>query len=164
MKHLDFQDYSTTYKDDDGDEHETTIRAAKITDDLVYVKDPNTGNNVRREVMTFTGARAVQAGDVFVETERAGVYDFITGEQWEKVGYKSEEESRQNELDSLFDDDESDDRTDEDLFGASGESESDLAPETPTGGESAANDSEEKPAPVAKKAIAKRTLPSARSN
>ncbi|HEY6020931.1 MAG TPA: hypothetical protein VIY48_13830 [Candidatus Paceibacterota bacterium] len=85
-KNLDFQDYSAVVTDADGDEHESTVRAAVITDELVYLKDMN-GNNVRREVPTPTGARQVSVGDVFVETERAGVYDYLTADAWASTGY-----------------------------------------------------------------------------
>ncbi|SRR6266496_1963999 len=86
-KELDFQEYSATITDDDGDEHTTTVRAAVITDDLVYLIDPNTGNKVRREVKTPTGGRQVSLGDVYVETERPGIYDYLTGEAWATTGY-----------------------------------------------------------------------------
>lgn len=90
-KNLDFQDYTATVTDDDGDEHESTVRAAVVTEDLVYIKDQN-GNNVRREVMTPTGGRQVSKGDVYVETDRPGVYDYLTAEAWASTGYGGDAE------------------------------------------------------------------------
>jgi hypothetical protein len=98
MKELEFNDYDGVTTDDDGDEHTTTVRAAVIDEDLVYVKDPNTGNNVRREVMTPTGPRQVSKGDVFVETERAGVYDYLTADAWASTGYGSAAEEDSEEV------------------------------------------------------------------
>lgn len=86
MKELDFQDYTATVTDDDGDDHDSTVRAAVVGEDHVYLKDQN-GNNVRREVMTPTGSRQVSKGDVFVETERPGVYDYLTADAWASTGY-----------------------------------------------------------------------------
>lgn len=92
MKNLEFQDYTQTLTDEDGDEHDHTVRAAVVTDDLVYVTDATTGNRVRREVMTPTGQRQVIAGDVFVETDRPGVYDHMVGEAWSAIGYADDVE------------------------------------------------------------------------
>lgn len=87
MKDLEFQEYTASVEDADGDSHDSTVRAAKITDDLVYITDPNTGNRVRREVMTPVGGRQVSLGDVYVETERPGVYDFLVADAWAATGY-----------------------------------------------------------------------------
>src|SRR6266705_5547880 len=88
-KDLEFVDYSAITTDEDGDEHESVITAAIIGSEHVYVKDVN-GNNVRREVMTPTGARQVIQGDVFVKTERDGVYDHLTAAGWASTGYPDE--------------------------------------------------------------------------
>lgn len=104
-KNLDFKDYTATYQDEDGDEHTHTVRAAVIGDDHVYLKDQN-GNNVRREVRTPTGARQVSKGDVFVETETAGVYDYLTADAWASTGYgkAAEEDSVQDAGEPAVDD------------------------------------------------------------
>lgn len=88
-KRLESQDYTATVEDEDGDQHDSTVRAVIITDELVYLKDVN-GNNVRREISTPTGARQVSVGDVFVETERAGVYDYLSADAWASTGYSAE--------------------------------------------------------------------------
>lgn len=95
MKNLDFQDYTATVEDSDGDDHESTVRAAVITDELVYLTDED-GNKHRREVMTPTGARGVQAGDVFVETEKPGVYDYLSAAAWASTGYSGEVEEQED--------------------------------------------------------------------
>ena len=84
---LEFTEYVGTAHDEDGDPQETTVRACVIGEDDVYVTDPNTGNRVRREVMTPVGGRQVSKGDVFVATERDGVYDYLTGAAWASTGY-----------------------------------------------------------------------------
>jgi hypothetical protein len=86
MKALDFQEYTVSVPDKDGDEHDSTIRAAVITADDVYLEDEN-GNRSRRELMTITGARQVSEGDVFVEGERAGEYDYLSASAWAATGY-----------------------------------------------------------------------------
>ena len=98
MKNLEFQDYSATVEDQDGDEHESVIRAAVVKDEHVYVLDAN-GNKTRREVMTPTGARAVQAGDVFVETEKPGVYDYLNAAAWASTAYSEDAEEDSEEED-----------------------------------------------------------------
>lgn len=89
-KALEFTEYVGSADDPDGDPQETTVRACVIGDDDVYITDANTGNRVRREVMTPVGSRQVSAGDVFVETERPGVYDYLTGEAWASTAYADE--------------------------------------------------------------------------
>jgi len=89
-KALEFTEYVGTADDADGDPQETTVRACVIGADDVYVTDPNTGNRVRRELMTPVGSRQVSEGDVFVETERPNVYDYLTGEAWGSTGYADE--------------------------------------------------------------------------
>lgn len=87
MKVLEFKEYSKVYQDVDGDDHVSTVRAAVITEDLARVQNDQ-GNKVAREVNTFTGARKVVVGDVFVELPgKEGVYDHLTAEGWESSGY-----------------------------------------------------------------------------
>jgi hypothetical protein len=100
MKNLEFQDYSATVEDQDGDQHESVISAAVIRDEHVYVTD-SAGNRTRREVMTPTGARQVQAGDVFVETEKPGVYDYLNAVAWASTGYaEGAEDAPEDEADT----------------------------------------------------------------
>lgn len=94
-KNLEFTEYVGSVDDADGDPQETTVRACIIGADDVYITDPNTGNRVRREVMTQVGARQVSEGDVFVETERPGVYDYLTGEAWASTDYADKTDSAQ---------------------------------------------------------------------
>lgn len=94
-KNLEFTEYVGSANDADGDPQETTVRACIIGADEVYITDQNTGNRVRREVMTPTGARQVSEGDVFVETDRPGVYDYLTGEAWGSTGYADVADSAQ---------------------------------------------------------------------
>ena len=86
-KDLDFRDYTAHYQDEDGDDHSHTVRAHVVTDETARVKNPETGNLVKREVMTPTGARIVAPGDVLVATERPGVYDHLTASAWATTGY-----------------------------------------------------------------------------
>jgi len=86
MKNLEFKDYTGVVKDADGDEHSTTVRAAVVTDETARVKNDQ-GNPIAREVMTPTGARPVAVGDVLVETDRPGVYDYLTADAWASTGY-----------------------------------------------------------------------------
>lgn len=93
MKHLKFEDVTATYKDSDGDEHESTVRAAVVTDDLVMVEYENSeGVRVqrRREVHTREGSQKLNVGDVVVETEKSNVYDVHSADSWKRTGYGAE--------------------------------------------------------------------------
>lgn len=85
-KELDFQDYKATVEDSDGDKHESTVRAAVVTKETATVKNAD-GRDVPREVVTPTGSRTVQVGDVLVETDRPGVYDYLGADAWASTGY-----------------------------------------------------------------------------
>lgn len=85
-KELDFQDYKATTEDADGDKHESTVRAAVVTKETATVKNAD-GRDVPREVVTPTGSRTVQVGDVLVETDRPGVYDYLGADAWASTGY-----------------------------------------------------------------------------
>ena len=74
-KVLDFQDFSAKVKDKDGDVHESTVRAAVVTEDTA------------REVVTPTGARWVNPGDVVVATDRPDVFDVHSEDSWKATGY-----------------------------------------------------------------------------
>lgn len=86
-KDLEFQDYTAHYQDEDGDDHTHTVSAHVVTDETARVKNADTGNLVKREVMTPTGPRVVVAGDVLVATDRPGVYDHLTADKWASTGY-----------------------------------------------------------------------------
>ncbi len=89
-KDLDFKDYTAQVKDRDGDNHESTVRAAIVDNDTAFIVIEDAAGakqKVPREVVTPTGSRRVQPGDVLVETDRAGVYDYVTGEGWADTGY-----------------------------------------------------------------------------
>lgn len=115
MKELDFQEYTASYEDSDGDKHESTVRAAVIRKDDVYYEDKETGNRHTREVVTPTGSRKVQEGDVFVETDRPGVYDYLTADAWKGTGYGSKSASKKASSSTSSDksDDKSGDKSDE---------------------------------------------------
>jgi hypothetical protein len=85
-KRLEFNDYTASVEDSDGDVHEHTVRAAVVTDDTAYVYNDE-GNRRPREVMTPTGGKAVSVGDVLVETEKPGVYDYLSADAWASTGY-----------------------------------------------------------------------------
>ena len=83
-REFDFKEYSKKYEDADGDEHVQVIRAAVITDEDVKDSD---GKSQPRQVVTPTGARNVHPGDVIVETETPGVYDYLSADGWESSDY-----------------------------------------------------------------------------
>ncbi|HET7414760.1 MAG TPA: hypothetical protein VFI97_03590 [Arthrobacter sp.] len=93
MKDLVFEDVTADYKDQDGDEHQHTVRACTITDELaeipVTVQTDNGPIRVKvgRQVNTRTGPVVVHAGDVVVETDRPGIYDVHSEESWASTGY-----------------------------------------------------------------------------
>ncbi len=76
-KELNFKDTSTSVKDDDGDSHEHTVSAARVT------------KATEREVRTRGGVRTVVAGDVLVATDVPDVYDVLTSDQWKATGYST---------------------------------------------------------------------------
>lgn len=73
-----FQEYTAVGKDANGDDVELTTRAHVVTSDTAGEV------NVRG-----LGAQNVPAGSVLVETDRPGVYDVITGKDWESMGLAS---------------------------------------------------------------------------
>lgn len=77
MKVPEFADYTAKTKDDDGDEHESTVRAHVVT------KDTAGAYNTR------VGSENVPEGSVLVETDRPGVYDVHTADAWKTTGYAS---------------------------------------------------------------------------
>lgn len=109
MRNLEFQEYTATVEDADGDEHVSTVRAAVVDDGTARVKNDQ-GNPVAREVMTPTGPRPVAVGDVLVETERPGVYDYLTADQWAASGYASPAD--QNAVEDDVDDSDSESEDD----------------------------------------------------
>jgi hypothetical protein len=93
MKELEFKEHTHTYKDDDGDEHTTTVRAATVEKGhlsrLVEDDDGNLNRVARRfSVDTIGGRVPVQEGDVVVERDRPGLYDVLTADQWKGNGYE----------------------------------------------------------------------------
>lgn len=91
MKNLKFKEVTASYEDADGDEHESTVRAAVVTDDLAmidFTNDEGVQARRRREV-TDRGGNAVRlnVGDVVVETEKPGVYDVHSADAWKSTGY-----------------------------------------------------------------------------
>lgn len=77
-KALEFEEFTAKIKDDDGDRHESKVRAAKVT------------RETAGDVLTRTGVIAVKAGDVVVETDRPGVYDVHSEKTWKESGYGSQ--------------------------------------------------------------------------
>lgn len=75
-KDLEFKEYSATTEDDDGDKHTTKVSACVITKETAG-----------REVRTPAGFVTVQNGDVLVETETPGIYDYLSKTAWESTGY-----------------------------------------------------------------------------
>lgn len=76
-KGFDFKDTKTAVKDSDGDSHDHSVSAARVTKD-------NAG-----EVRTRGGVRTVVPGDVLVTTDAPDVYDVLTSDQWKATGYSS---------------------------------------------------------------------------
>lgn len=89
MKELEFQDYSHTYQDDDGDPHTTTVRAAKVDKGHVTGSNGDGGRRpVNRYVTTIDGQqRLLRAGDVVVETSNPNTYDVHDEKSWNSTGY-----------------------------------------------------------------------------
>lgn len=97
MKHLKFEDVTATYEDADGDEHDSTVRAAVVSAELAMIDYENSeGVRVkrRREVITRDGsAHKLNVGDVVVETEKPGVYDVHSADSWKLTGYGAERDT-----------------------------------------------------------------------
>jgi hypothetical protein len=72
-KDWDWQEAKATYKDVDGDEHETSVTYAEVTSDFAG-----------REVPTLTGVTVVREGDVVVQNpgDNAGRYDVLAADAW----------------------------------------------------------------------------------
>jgi hypothetical protein len=89
MKDLEFNDYSHTYQDDDGDPHTTTVRAAKVDKGHVTGSNGDGGRRpVNRYVTTIDGGqRLLRAGDVVVETSNPNLYDVHDEKAWNSTGY-----------------------------------------------------------------------------
>lgn len=76
MKELEFAEFTNTYEDADGDEHQTTTRAHVVTKDTA-----------REVTVRGMGQVNVGVGTVLVETDRPGVYDTISKKDWDASGY-----------------------------------------------------------------------------
>jgi len=72
-----FKDYTATYEDADGDKHKSTVRAHVVTEATAGT------------VVTRTGTQDVDKGSVIVETDRPGVYDVLSADDWKGTGYGS---------------------------------------------------------------------------
>lgn len=78
MKDVEFKEYSAKYKDADGDEHTSTVRA--------HVADKETAD-ILGTVLSHAGPHVVRNGDVLIETERPHFYNVQTGKAWDEAGY-----------------------------------------------------------------------------
>jgi hypothetical protein len=68
-----WQEAKATYKDADGDEHESSVTYAEVTSDFAG-----------REVNTLTGTTVVREGDVVIQNpgDNSGRYDVLTADTW----------------------------------------------------------------------------------
>lgn len=73
-----FQEFTGIGTDQDGEDSESTITAHVVTKDT------------SGEVTTRTGNETVRAGSVLVETDRPGIYDVLSADQWASTGYGQE--------------------------------------------------------------------------
>jgi hypothetical protein len=81
-----WEEFSATYKDADGDEHESTTLVHIVTEDT------------KGEVATIDGGvRHTVPGDVLCPTSRANVYDVLTADQWKSSDYVSGKKSADSE-------------------------------------------------------------------
>lgn len=76
MKPIDFKEFTAKVKDNDGDEHESTVLAHVVTNDTQG-----------RSVATRTGSYETVEGNVLVQTDRPGVYDVLSADAWKGTGY-----------------------------------------------------------------------------
>lgn len=74
MAELEFKEYKGTGKDADGNDIESTVRAAQATEASRVTERGQTGRDVR-------------TGEYVVETDRPGVYDVLSEDQWNNTGY-----------------------------------------------------------------------------
>lgn len=72
-KDWNWQEAKASYKDSDGDEHETSVTYAEVTSEFAG-----------REVNTLTGTTVLREGDVVVQHpgDNSGRYDVLSGEAW----------------------------------------------------------------------------------
>jgi hypothetical protein len=72
-KDWNWQEATAKYKDDDGDEHETSVTYAEVTGDFAG-----------RQVNTLTGTTTVREGDVVVQNpgDNSGRYDVLSADVW----------------------------------------------------------------------------------
>jgi len=77
-----WEEFTATYKDADGDEHEASITVHVVTEDT------------KGEVSVIGGGIVhTQPGNVLCPTSTANVYDVLTQEQWNSSGYASSKKS-----------------------------------------------------------------------
>jgi len=78
VKAWDWQEATATGKDNDGDEHESKVNYAVVSDDQAGY-----------EVPTLSGITRVQAGDVLVQNpgDNSGRYDVLSADAWKNSGY-----------------------------------------------------------------------------
>jgi hypothetical protein len=72
-KDWNWQEAKASYKDSDGDEHETSVTYAEVTSDFAG-----------REVNTLTGTTVVREGDYVVQNpgDNSGRYDVLSADVW----------------------------------------------------------------------------------
>lgn len=74
-----FETHSHTYKDDDGDEHETTVEVHEVT-------EQTRGDFVNR----LGVVERSNVGDVLIRTNRPEVYDKLSKDEYSKLGYSKQ--------------------------------------------------------------------------
>jgi hypothetical protein len=75
MADREFTEYEGTGSDQDGEDVTSTVRAHVVTKDTAG------------EVTTRTGNQNVSVGQVLVETDRPGVYDVLSADEWDSTDY-----------------------------------------------------------------------------
>jgi hypothetical protein len=75
-KELNFDEYVSTYTDEDGDEHETVIQAHTVTDET------------KGDYNTVGGTERANKGDVLIKRDRPDLYDRISGKVFDGLEYQ----------------------------------------------------------------------------
>jgi hypothetical protein len=109
MSGLEFKEYNSDGSVVEDTGSEDSIRAAIVDND-------------ETEVVTRDGSAIVNKGDVIVETDRPGVYDVISADNWNDTGYGGHKDSKETSVE--YDQ--------EDLDNADSESDNDSVDDTET--------------------------------
>lgn len=84
VKAWDWQEATATTKDQDGDEHESSVTYAVVSDEQAGY-----------EVNTLSGVVKVQSGDVLLQNpgDNQGRVDVLSSDSWNSTGYNSDDSS-----------------------------------------------------------------------